>query len=153
MNLLDDIPLAATVGLDTAPIIYYIEAHARYGPIVQPLFVDRIQKGDNTGVTSTVSLAEVLVQPLALGRMDLVKSYRDLLTAGPHLVLSDITPSVAERSADLRGRSNLRLPDAFQMAAALEKGATLFLTNEMGLRRVTELRVLVLDDYLVPGSP
>ena len=34
MNLLDDVPEGAVVGLDTAPIIYFIEAHPEYGAIV-----------------------------------------------------------------------------------------------------------------------
>ena len=34
MNLLDDLPTGAVIGLDTAPLIYFIEAHDRYGSAV-----------------------------------------------------------------------------------------------------------------------
>jgi hypothetical protein len=30
--------LGQTVGLDTAPLIYYIEKHPRYLPLLQPFF-------------------------------------------------------------------------------------------------------------------
>jgi predicted nucleic acid-binding protein len=40
----------------------------------------------------------------------------------------------------------LRLPDALQIAVALEAGCEAFLTNDLTLKRVVELRVLVLDD-------
>lgn len=150
MSLLDDLPLGAAVGLDTAPLIYYIEANPRYATVVPPLFEDRLEQGQNTGVTSTVSLAEVLTQPFALGRTDLTQRYRDLLIGAPHLTLVDLTAALAERAADLRARYRLRLPDAFQIAAALDRGAGYFVTNDLTLRRVSELRVLVLDDYAPP---
>jgi predicted nucleic acid-binding protein len=40
----------------------------------------------------------------------------------------------------------MRLPDALQIAVALEEGCGAFLTNDRRLGRVSELRVLVLDD-------
>jgi predicted nucleic acid-binding protein len=57
-----------------------------------------------------------------------------------------IDSAVAERAADLRARHNLRTPDALQIAAALETGCQAFLTNDTQLKRVTELRVLILDE-------
>ena len=40
----------------------------------------------------------------------------------------------------------MRLPDALQLAVAIEQGCEAFLTNDRRLARLTELRVLVLDD-------
>jgi predicted nucleic acid-binding protein len=153
MSLLDDLPEGVVIGLDTAPLIYFIEGHDRYGPVVRPLFEERIERGLNEAVTSVVSLAEVLVQPLATARPDLVQRYRDLLLEGPHLFLPDLTPQIAETAADLRARYRLRLPDAFQLATALERNASHFITNDVRFRRVTELRVLILEDYLPPANP
>lgn len=61
MSLLDELPVGEIAGIDTAPLIYFIEGHAQYGPVVRPLFDDRIDQGLNRGVTSMVSLAEALV--------------------------------------------------------------------------------------------
>jgi hypothetical protein len=47
------------LALDTAPIIYYIEAHPRYDPLVSTVF-DQIHSGIITGFTSVISLSEVL---------------------------------------------------------------------------------------------
>lgn len=47
----------------------------------------------------------------------------------------------------LRAQYDIRMPDALQMAAALEAGATLFVTNDRQLRKVQEIGVLLLDDY------
>ncbi len=57
-----------------------------------------------------------------------------------------IDSTVAERAADLRARYNLRTPDALQTAAALDTGWQAFLTNDTQLKRVIELRVLILDE-------
>lgn len=46
----------------------------------------------------------------------------------------------------------LRTPDALQIAAALVAGCEAFLTNDAGLKRVTELRVLVLDELEMVGE-
>ncbi len=50
------------------------------------------------------------------------------------------------RAADFRVRYNLALADAFQVAASLDGACDALLTNDFTLRRVQELRILVLDD-------
>jgi hypothetical protein len=62
MKLDDALAGVARLGLDTAPIIYYIEAHPRYEALVEHIF-DLIAGGSFTGVTSAITLTEVLVQP------------------------------------------------------------------------------------------
>jgi predicted nucleic acid-binding protein len=153
MSLLDDVPVGAVVGLDTAPVIYFIEGHPKYGPIVLPLFEQRFQQGLNQAVTSVLTLAEVLVKPLAASRPDLCQQFRELLTGAPNLKLSEIVVAIAEQAADLRARYGIRLPEGCQVAAALAAGATCFITNDKRLRCVTEVKVLVLDDYLPPTHP
>jgi hypothetical protein len=50
-------------GIDTAPVIYFIEANSRYDAIVTSVF-EQIQDGKIIGFTSLISLSEVLTQPL-----------------------------------------------------------------------------------------
>lgn len=66
-----------------------------------------------------------------------------------NLYLKAVSPVTAELSAELRARYRLRTPDALQIAAALEAGCEAFLCNDANLRRITELRVLVLDDLVL----
>jgi predicted nucleic acid-binding protein len=94
-----------------------------------------------------VTLAECLVHPYKHGDTLLVERFRNVITAGVHTRYVGVD-DVAENAAELRARYNLSLPDAFQIAAALAAGCEAFLTNDNGLKRVTELRVLVLDDWL-----
>jgi predicted nucleic acid-binding protein len=153
MSLLANVPEQHVSGLDTAPFIYSLEAHPLYGPLVKPFFELRVKAGLNTVVTSVVTLSEVLVHPLRCQQADLVNRYRTLLTRGRNVTLASINPAIAERAAGLRATYGIRLPDAFQIAACLDHGATHFLTNDNRLKKVVGLTVLVLDDYLAKPSP
>lgn len=136
------------LGLDTSPIIYYVEANKTYDTIIKAVFV-RLDRGLPTAVTSVVTLAEVLVQPLAKGDQKLLQEFRSLLFKGKNLSTLSIDAQIAEHAADLRARYRLRTPDALQIAVALNAGCQAFLTNDIALKRVTELRVLVLDELTV----
>lgn len=52
------------LGVDTAPVIYLIEANPRYDPTVRAVF-RQIDQGALVGITSVITLGEVLVQPYA----------------------------------------------------------------------------------------
>lgn len=145
MKLDDALAGVARLGLDTAPIIYYIEAHPRYEALVEHIF-DLIARGSVTGVTSAITLTEVLVQPFLHNNTQLQQEYRDLLLHSDHFEVTSIDMNIAERAADLRARYGLRTPDALQIAAALLSGCQAFLTNDTKLGRVVELRILVLEN-------
>jgi predicted nucleic acid-binding protein len=135
------------LGLDTAPIIYFIEEHPIYLPYISPIFA-AISRAELAGVTSTITVAEVLIQPLRHDTPDLYQEYLDLFLHSDNFEVHVIDVAVAQAAADLRVRYSLRLPDALQLAVALQAGCTAFLTNDRQLRRVTDLRVLILDDLL-----
>jgi predicted nucleic acid-binding protein len=57
-----------------------------------------------------------------------------------------IDTKLAQRAVVLRARHNIRVPDALQIAAALDSGATLFVTNDHHLKRVSDINILLLDE-------
>jgi predicted nucleic acid-binding protein len=134
----------SAVGLDTAPLIYFIERHATYLPILRPFFA-AAEKQEFQLVTSLVTLIEVLIQPLRAGRHELVREYRNILFGSPNLKTLPLTLEVAEEAARLRAAHNLRTPDAIHVATAKAAGASWFLTNDVDLLSVPGLSVLVLD--------
>ena len=69
----------ARLCLDTAPIIYFVEVHPHYDALVTEVF-QRIADGRLVGVTSVITLTEVLVQPVQRGERNLQRQYRDLLS-------------------------------------------------------------------------
>lgn len=130
-------------GFDTAPFSYLVERPPTYLRPVRELF-SRLARGQFVGVSSVATLIEVLTQPKKAGAALIEREYKALLLAGRHLSIDIITHAIAERAAELRARHNLRTPDAIQIATALEAGCEAFPTNDLTLRRVTDLRVLAL---------
>lgn len=145
MHLDDALRDVDILGFDTAPIVYFVEAHPRYDALVTAIF-ERVMSGCLRGITSVVSLLEVLVVPLRKKQQKLAQEYRDLLLSSQHFAAHNVTAQVSEHAVQLRAEYGLRTPDAIQVAAALEHGGQAFLTNDRALQRVTEPRVLVLDD-------
>ncbi|MBV9388745.1 MAG: type II toxin-antitoxin system VapC family toxin [Chroococcidiopsidaceae cyanobacterium CP_BM_ER_R8_30] len=135
------------VGLDTAPLIYFIEQNEAYLDLVRAFF-QAMSQGDFQVVTSTLTLTEVLVHPLRSGNVELTEQYRDILLDQESLMILPVAVEIAEVAAQLRATQNLRTPDAIQIATAMQGGATFFLTNDIRLATVPGLEVLVLDALL-----
>ena len=141
-----DLRNVSIVALDTAPLIYYMEEHPQYLPLVEPV-IDAIDAGTITAYTSTVTLLEVLTKPLQEGDQALAGEYREILTSS-RLHLISVTPEVAEEAAKLRAKYRLRAPDAIQIATAILNHADLLISNEPRWKRVKEVKLVVLDDLL-----
>jgi predicted nucleic acid-binding protein len=133
------------VAFDTAPIIYFIEANPTYDKLVSKIF-NLVAAGEVSGWTSVISLSEVLVQPLISGRDDLHQAYRELLLNSSNFHTLPVNANVAENAARMRAKYGLRLPDAIQIAFALDIGCQAIICNDHSMRRVNDLRVLILDD-------
>jgi predicted nucleic acid-binding protein len=146
-SLGDKLRSTRLVGLDSAIFIYHFEEHPRYQALCTEVF-DAMEAGAIQAVTSTVTLVEVLVQPLAKGAQELASRYEQYLRGGPSLTLRSLDPDLALQAAHLRARYQIRTPDAIQIAAAIEFGARLFLTNDDRVRKVTEIEVVVLERWL-----
>jgi predicted nucleic acid-binding protein len=131
------------VFLDTAPVIYYVEATPGFTEVTRLVFT-LLGEGNFQAVVSPVTLAECLVMPIRLGQAQPQQDFIDLLTNTDGILFVPIAASVSQKAAEVRVRYGLKLPDALQIAAALVSGCDAFLTNDVALQRVTELRVLVL---------
>jgi predicted nucleic acid-binding protein len=132
-----------TVGLDTAPLIYFIEENPTYLEVAK-LFFEAMDRGDFTVVTSTVTVLEVLVHPLRTNNAELAEEYRDILL-NSKLMTVGVSSTIAEQAARLRAAHNIRTPDAIQISAALNAGATHFFTNDIKLPDIADIRILSLD--------
>jgi predicted nucleic acid-binding protein len=136
----------SSVALDTAAFICVIEEHPRYLPLLAPLLREA-DEGRRQLVTSALTLLEVLVVPYRAGDAALAERYEMLLTRGRGLDLVDLDRAVLLGAAQLRARTRIRTPDALQLAAALLRGCSAFVTNDRKLPEVAGLRVVQLGDY------
>jgi predicted nucleic acid-binding protein len=130
--------------LDTAPVIYHVQSNPAYRSRTRAVF-QRLSEGAFEAVASAITLAECLVHPLRAGDADLAGQFRNTITRGANTLYVGVD-AVVERAAGIRARYGLRLLDSLQLAAALASGCDAFLTNDHGLRRVEQIRVIVLDD-------
>jgi predicted nucleic acid-binding protein len=135
------------IGIDTAPFIYYIEDVAPYADLVHPVF-DRLERHALAAVTSTIALGEILTKPLVEKNFTLADEIKFTIKAFSTLSMVAIDEKLAEAAALIRARHAIRLPDALQIAAAIQGEATLFMTNDKRLKKVDGVEVLVLSDYL-----
>jgi predicted nucleic acid-binding protein len=146
VGLIDDVG-TGPVAVDTAPFIYFIEAHPTYLPALLPLFTaaDREQL---TIVTSAITLLEVLVVPYRAGNMPLARRYEALLTGSRGMLLREIDRTQLLAAAQLLAVAGVRTPDALQLAAALSEGCAAFVTNDQRIRSLPNLPVVQLGNYI-----
>jgi len=77
----------------------------------------------------------------------LVEKYRDILLFSEGFTTFEIFHEISELSAKLRAKYTIKTPDAIQIATGLLYGANQFLTNDPYLRKISDMKMLVLDDF------
>lgn len=68
----------------------------------------------------------------------------DGLFAGPTVQLVPLTAKAFDRAAQLRADQGFKTADALHLAAAVEAGCTVFLTNDVQLTHFPDLAVEVI---------
>jgi predicted nucleic acid-binding protein len=134
------------IGVDTCVFIYFMEENPRFLPVIEPLF-EEADAGTRELVTSALTLLEVLVVPYRAGDASLAGRYEQLLTNSRGIRIVELSRDQLRDAAQLRAATNLRTPDALQLASALRYGCAAFVTNDRRLPAVRGTRVLQLADY------
>lgn len=132
------LPAGSRVFVDTAPFIYVLESHLQFAKLFVGLF-EAAENGTLSIVLSTVTLAELLTGPHKAGQTALAKRYEKALC---QYEVVPVSVPIAALAAQLRAQHRLKLPDALQLATALEAGASAFVTHDRDFSGVTALPVL-----------
>ncbi len=132
------LPAGALLLVDSAPIIYTLEANERFAQRFAPLF-QRHALGELVIAVTTITIAEVLTGPLKAGEEALARRYRAVLDTWQ---VVDFTSGIAESAARLRGTYGLKLPDAIQLASALVINAHALVTHDRDFAQVRGMRLL-----------
>ena len=135
---LSDLPQDALVLIDSAPVIYFLEGHPKFGPRFKPLF-EAHESGRLRFAVTTITIAEVLTGPLQAADDALARRYRAILESW-HPVILDV--DIAESAARLRASLRLKLADAVQAASALAINAAALVTHDRDFSRVHSLRII-----------
>lgn len=135
---LESLPDDSLVLIDTAPIVYFLEAHLKFAQLFKPLFARHAVNELHFAVT-TMSIAEVLTGPLQSGNEALAERFRAILASWQVI---DLTADIAASAARLRASLRLKLADAVQAASAIAINADALVTHDRDFSRVRSLRVL-----------
>jgi len=119
--------LGPKVAVDTAVFTDLNEEHTDFLPLVAPpIRIHRPRRAEL--ITSAVTLLEVLFVPYRAGNLTLAEQYEALLTRSRGLSLVDADRAQLRAAAQLRAIYRIRTPDALQLAAALSRECTTFVT-------------------------
>lgn len=142
------LPPAASgpIYLDTDALIYSVERVPRYWSILEPLW-SALESQLISIAGSELLVIESLTGAIESGDPGLRALFESVFESG-QLQLFPVTRDVLLRGAELRSAHRLRTPDAIHAATALLGKAALFLTNDVGYRRVPGLPVVLLEDVL-----
>lgn len=128
--------------LDSCIVIYLIEQTPGFGPRAANRIATALAAGDKLLVSDLTRL-ECRAKPLAAGDAALLGDYDRFFTSvvEPAVLL---TTAVCDRATLIRGQHRFKTPDSLHLAAAVEAGCQVFLTNDTRLSRFPGLTVEVL---------
>lgn len=127
---------------DTNLLIYHIEQTPEWQKATGALVEWQRDEGIEI-VTSTFSLAEILVRPLSVGKHNIARRYRELIC---QLGALPFGVEEAQRFAQIRAQyPDVKPPDALQLACASVHGVDFFLTSERRLKWLTVENVGVIN--------
>jgi predicted nucleic acid-binding protein len=126
--------------LDAAPTIYLVEDVAPYKAALDSLLANPSAKV----VVSDLTRMECRVRPIRDNDLELLADFDQFFDDGAVEVVS-LTRVVIDLATDLRGRNGFKTPDSIHLAAAIQAGCSLFVTNDHRLDRCTEIAVQVLS--------
>jgi len=135
------------VGLDTMVFIYHFEENQAYSPLTFSI-LKSLEEGNFNGITSILTLLEILVKPKKENNLLLTERYKLLFETFPNLQVKELNENIANIASSLSANYNINTPDAIQVATSLEAQADIFITNDTSLKKVTEIKVLLLSEML-----
>lgn len=118
---------------DSNLFIYLFEDEKGRGQAVARL-LNRMHERRDQLVTSTMTLAEILVRPYGQADHGLAQRYEALLQS-PEIELVSFDPVAARRYARIRQDKSIKSPDAIQLACAAAAQTDLFISNDSSLTK------------------
>ena len=128
--------------LDTNVVIYAVENPPSFGPRANA-HLKTLRSAGHDFMISDLTRMECLVGPLRAGNTLLESDFRTFFTAAGMQVVP-VSPAVCDRAALIRATTRFKPMDSLQLAAAVEHGANVFLTNDTRLSAFTGITVEVL---------
>jgi predicted nucleic acid-binding protein len=129
----------------------YLDANALIAAVESPkpdLFncMKRLKARGLELLSSELSLAEVLPNPVKQARADLIDIYEDIIRVGGLVTAIPVGRPILRISVELRTRFGDKLPDAIHLATATMSGCRVIVSSDKRLRLPEGLRRLAAED-------
>ena|SRR3989338_9382562 len=132
---------------DTMVLIYFIERHEQYVPLIREIFSKAVS-GDMNYHLSVVSYMEVMTGFYKMQDAMETEKARSFFKNYPAIHYETITKDIADKGARLRAEYGFKTPDALILATALAYSVEVFITNDTSFKTFTQLPILYLGDYV-----
>jgi predicted nucleic acid-binding protein len=109
-----NLPASGSVYVDANSVIYGVEKHPVYSPLLQPLWDAATAKVLEI-VSSDLVLMETLIGPLKSGDQALASAYEAFFQQAQTRLIP-ITHAILRKAAELRATTKLKTPDALHAA-------------------------------------
>ena len=105
--------LRPSVDIDTNIFIYQVEIDAKYGSLTHHIF-DWLERVGNSGVTSTITIAELLVAPYGNRDQQQVDLFYSIMATDPNLPWIPPTLAVSDEAAQICPELDSKCPLRFR---------------------------------------
>ena len=132
--------------LDTTPLIYFLDNDVNFGEKTKMILEEAISGGKEL-VTSAITCMEYMVCPYRMGNQDKIDAFFEF-TEDCGIPIKAIDVGIAREAAAIRAEyKDFKAMDSLQLAAAIQSGCDLFLTNDNQLRQFKQLRCITVEDW------
>lgn len=125
--------------LDSNIVIYLIEQPAQFGPRASMRLAEMTAGGDRIAVSDLTRL-ECRTHAIATGDHMTLAQYDVFFNQAVAHVMA-LTAAVVDRATIIRAHYRFKTPDALHLAAAVEAGCQVFLTNDSRLSGFADLTI------------
>ena len=133
------------VFLDTAPLIYFLDAASVYHQKTKETFTTLLENRHNF-ILSTITCMEYLVLPYRVSDTNAIQHFWEFVFACNMQIIS-INNDIAVAAAQIRAKyPSFKAMDALQLAIAQNYDCQIFLTNDKQLKQFDVLDYLVISE-------
>lgn len=143
--------LGHRVYLDANVFIYAVESYPKYAALALQV-LQAIEDRRVHAITSDLTIAEVLVNPVRRNNQELVRTFTAVLQSKPHFEMIPVSRDILVASAELRAINGGKLPDAIHGATGLRAQCKMLLTADRTFKVPQGLELVLLDDLLPNGN-
>ena len=135
------------IAIDTMVFIYLLEDNPIFAEICGKI-LEEIEFGNVKGITSVITLLEIMVKPKKEDKLAVATDYQIMISNFPNLDIINVDKEISNIASTLRANYNIKTPDAIQIATCINQGGTAFFTNDLMLKKVEEVEIVILKDIL-----